>query len=152
VNAHRISAGALVEHNDRLLMVHHLRPGRYDFWVAPGGGVQGQESYEDAARREVWEETGLRIAVGRLLYVEDLVNPACRIVKFWFAGSVEGGRFDTSHPEARKEHIVNAAWLAPEEFAGKAVYPTVLIDRYAQDRLAGFLGPVRLPMRRMESW
>jgi 8-oxo-dGTP diphosphatase len=152
VSPYRISAGALVEHDGRLLMVHHLRPGRYDFWVAPGGGVQGEESYEDAARREVWEETGLRIAVGRLLYVEDLVNPACRYVKFWFAGSLQGGGFDTSHPEARREHIVDAAWLAPAEFAGRTVYPHVLIDRYAQDRHAGFPGVVRLPMRRMEHW
>lgn len=152
MNAYRISAGALVEHDDRLLMVHHVRPGRYDFWVAPGGGVQGEESYEDAARREVWEETGLRIAVGRMLYVEDLVNPECRFVKFWFAGSLEGGGLDTSHPEARREHIVDAAWLTPAEFAGKAIYPRVLIDRYAQDRRAGFPGVVRLPIRRMENW
>ena len=152
MSEYRISAGALVEHDDRLLMVHHKRPGRCDFWVAPGGGVQGDERYEDAARREVWEETGLHIAVGRLLYIEDLVNPACRFVKFWFSGRVESGALDTSHPEARREHIVDAAWLATSEFAGKEIYPRVLIDRYAQDRCAGLPGAVRLPMRRMLSW
>lgn len=152
VSTYRISAGVLVEHDNRLLMVHHVRPEHYDFWVAPGGGVHGDESYEDAARREVWEETGLRIDVGRLLYVEDLVNPVCRFVKFWFAGSVEGGRLDSSHTEARREHIVGAEWLAPTEFAGKAIYPSLLIDRYGLDRTAGFPGVVRLPMRRMEHW
>jgi 8-oxo-dGTP pyrophosphatase MutT (NUDIX family) len=152
MSAHRISAGVLVEHDDRLLMVHHVRPGRYDFWVAPGGGVQGDESCEDAARHEVWEETGLHNAVGRLLYVEDVVNPACRFVKFWFAGSVEGQCCDTSHSEVRREHIVGAVWLAPAEFAGKTIYPPLLIDRYAQDRRASFPAVVRLPMRRMEHW
>lgn len=41
---HRISAGAIVESDGRLLLVRHYRPGRYDFWVAPGGGVKGDES------------------------------------------------------------------------------------------------------------
>lgn len=152
MNPYRISAGVIVEHEGRLLMVHHVRPGRYDFWVAPGGGVKGDESYEEAARREAWEETGLHIDVGRLLYVEDLVNPACRFVKFWFLGKVAGGSFDFSHPEARLEHIVGAAWLSPSEFSGKEIYPRVLLDWPAHERCARSAEVVRLPMRRMESW
>lgn len=98
------------------------------------------------------EETGLCIAVGRLLYVEDLVSPECRYAKFWFVGSVEGGGLDTSHPEAQRERIVDAAWLAPPDFAGKVIYPALLIDRYVQDRRTGFPGVVHLPMQRMEHW
>ena len=149
---HRISAGAIVERDGRLLMVHHVRPGRYDFWVAPGGGVKGEESYEEAAAREVWEETGLRVEVGRLVYIEDLVNPECRYVKFWFLAQLIGGAFDFSHPEAKLEHVVEASWLEPSQFAGKQVYPELLHSRYATDRQAGFPDVVRLPMRRMETW
>ncbi|SUX29680.1 NUDIX hydrolase [Chromobacterium vaccinii] len=32
---HRIAAGVIVEHEDRILMVRHCKPGAYDFWVAP---------------------------------------------------------------------------------------------------------------------
>ena len=152
MHPYRISAGAIVEREGRLLVVHHVKPGRYDFWVAPGGGVKGEESYEETAAREVWEETGLRVEVGRLAYIEDLVNPKCRYVKFWFLANLLGGAFDVSHPEAKLEHITEAAWLEPSQFAGKEVYPEFMHSRYATDREAGFAGVVRLPMRGMNTW
>ncbi len=149
---YRISAGAIVEDQGRVLLVRHVVPRRYDFWVAPGGGVKGEESYEEAAAREVWEESGLKVKIGRLLYIEDLVNPECRFVKFWFTGHLIGGTFDVTHSEARAEHVVEAGWLKPEELLGKAVFPEVLTGRYTADKEAGFPGVIRLPMRRVEFW
>ena len=46
---HRISAGVLVINQDKILLVNHKKPGHYDFWVAPGGGVLGTEDIESAA-------------------------------------------------------------------------------------------------------
>ena len=149
---HRISAGAIVEHEGRVLLVRHHRPGQYDFWVCPGGGVQGDESLEQGAVREVREETGLEVHISRLLYVEQFVNPECRYVKFWFAGQLIGGELSSTHPEAVAEHITHASWLSPLEFAGKTVFPPVLSDQYWRDRERSFPGVTYLPLRRMESW
>ncbi|MCQ4164721.1 NUDIX domain-containing protein [Tahibacter harae] len=149
---HRISAGALVEQDGCLLLVRHAVPGKYDFWVAPGGGVQGEESLEQAAAREVREETGLEVRVGPLAYIEEFHSPHTRHVKFWFLAEVLGGTLSADRAEARIEHIVETAWLARADFAGRAVFPPFLAGDYWERRAAGIAAPVRLPLRAMQFW
>ncbi len=81
---HRISAGAIVIHEQKILLVNHKKDGHYDFWVAPGGGVKGTETTEQTAIREVKEETGLDISVLKLAYIEELFNSEVRLCKFWY--------------------------------------------------------------------
>ena len=50
------AAGGLVIRDGEVLLVH--RP-RYDDWTFPKGKLKAGESWEEAARREVEEETGL---------------------------------------------------------------------------------------------
>lgn len=148
---HRISAGVIVEHEGRILMVHSVMPGRYDFWVAPGGGVQGLESLAEAACREAWEETGLTVTADRVGYIEELADETTRYCKFWHLGQWVGGTRSIDHPEAQAEGIVEAAWLSRTELEARTVYPTFLRDRYWADRQAGFPGVTHIALRRMET-
>jgi 8-oxo-dGTP diphosphatase len=55
------AAGGLVIRDGRVLLVH--RP-KYDDWSFPKGKLEKGESWEDAAVREVEEETALRCELG----------------------------------------------------------------------------------------
>lgn len=149
---HRISAGVIIEQADRVLAVRCVKPGAYDFWVAPGGGVQGSESLREAAQREVREETALLVDPVALAYIEELVSPEVRFCKFWFTGIVKGGMLSVAAPEAKTEFITEAAWLSRLELQQRQVFPRVLTDRYWHDRKAGFRVPVHLELRHMEFW
>ncbi|MBR2587630.1 MAG: NUDIX domain-containing protein [Bacilli bacterium] len=46
--------------NKKILLVKH---GDYDKWLQPGGHIEEDETPEDAAKREIYEETGLKITL-----------------------------------------------------------------------------------------
>lgn len=41
-----------------------------DWWAIPGGGLDPHESLEDGLRREMKEEIGVRVDIGRLLFIQ----------------------------------------------------------------------------------
>ena len=63
-----LRAAALIIHNDCLLMV---KDAKHDSYYTVGGKVHLGESSQQAARREACEETGCRLSVNRLLFVQE---------------------------------------------------------------------------------
>ncbi len=94
----------------RVLLVH--RP-RYDDWSWPKGKLDPGEGPVEAAVREVAEETGLRVSLGRDLptarYALD--ERTAKHVAYW-AAHVPGA----PTPAPPRPHEVDAmSWLSPEE-------------------------------------
>ncbi|MBU0495399.1 MAG: NUDIX domain-containing protein [Chloroflexi bacterium] len=60
------SASVLDATGQRVLLVRRADDGR---WAVPGGYMEPGESVAEACAREVWEETGVRVRVERLVAV-----------------------------------------------------------------------------------
>jgi 8-oxo-dGTP pyrophosphatase MutT (NUDIX family) len=94
----------LLDADDRLLMlrIHDegatrgVNPIVADFWLLVGGGVEAGETHEDAARREVFEETGIRdVEIGPWLWKREKVitmtwagDAVTRVVERFYLGRV----------------------------------------------------------------
>ena len=75
-DAPRVGVGAVVLHEDRVLLVCRGRPPGVGKWSLPGGLLDLGERLEEAVAREVEEESGLRVQVLGLCGVIDRVVAA----------------------------------------------------------------------------
>lgn len=65
----RVASRVLViDEQDRVLLFRGADPAEPEvrYWFTPGGGLDADESFAEAAARELAEETGLRVPVGEI--------------------------------------------------------------------------------------
>ena len=63
----KVAAASIIEREGKVLMVKRaIEPG-YGLWSIPGGYVDRGEVVEEAAVREVWEETGLKVEIQHMV-------------------------------------------------------------------------------------
>ncbi len=117
-----LAAGAVVlrKGSGDVLLVH--RP-KYDDWSFPKGKVDRGEHATAAAVREVAEETGLPIRLGRPLADQryPLVGGRQKTVRYW-VGRVRGGDDDVDGYAPNAE-IDAVAWVGPKKAARLLTYP-----------------------------
>ena len=109
------AAGGVPVRDGRVLLVH--RP-KYDDWTLPKGKLDAGESFQDAALREVEEETSLTCRLGPELsatrYRDNKDRP--KIVRYWAM------EVDDEVPFEPNEEVDELTWLEPAEAEAKLTY------------------------------
>lgn len=114
----RAAGGIVLRHGNggapEIAVVH--RP-RYDDWALPKGKLDKGETDEQAALREVEEETGLRASLGpvagRIRYRDRHDRP--KIVTYFFM-TPEGGAFESN------DEVDELRWVPLDEAADLLTY------------------------------
>jgi 8-oxo-dGTP pyrophosphatase MutT (NUDIX family) len=120
----------------RALMFRYDVPGRPPFWVTAGGEVDPGESFEEAARRELFEETGITADPGPQIarmtpeFVTVEGEPVQADERFFLVRVAEA-RVDTAgHTALEQALMTQHRWftLAELENWHEAVFPVNLAD------------------------
>lgn len=70
----RVAVGAVVMKAGSVLLVKRGKAPSDGKWAIPGGSVELGETLQQAAEREILEETGLRVRAGRPVYTFDFIE------------------------------------------------------------------------------
>jgi 8-oxo-dGTP diphosphatase len=68
-----VAVGVIILDGDRMVLIRRDKEPSRGLWTFPGGAIELGESLEDAAQREVLEETGLYVELGEVATVVDHV-------------------------------------------------------------------------------
>jgi ADP-ribose pyrophosphatase len=69
-----VAVGAIVFRNNRVLLVRRGQAPSQDLWAIPGGRVELGETLQEAAEREILEETGITIRALDPVYTFDYIE------------------------------------------------------------------------------
>jgi len=135
----RVRANVILIQDNKILLVPFIRHDEPRRWMLPGGGIHYGESIEQAAIREVQEETGLLIECTQRVNLAELIQPHIpwHSITITFLGKIIGGAIKSEkHPEYGDK---TPRWFSAPELSTITIndHSLDLINKMMKDRKNG---------------
>lgn len=116
---------AVVIEDNKILMVRQYITGKKIVWTLPGGNVHENETYCEALKRELLEETGYEIDIKRVI-----LDTCDRVV---YECSVLCGEMYCDYDFEDNGDILEIAWISLDDIEYNE-YVNVALDRYFNNK------------------
>lgn len=122
----RVAVGAVVFKNDCVLLVRRGQAPSEDLWAIPGGSMEVGETLQEAAEREILEETGIKIRAGKPIYTFDVIDrDEDGKIRFHYVIIDLAADYVGGEPAAGDD-VTEARWVSAHEIKALAVSPPTL--------------------------
>lgn len=122
----RVAVGAVVFKDARVLLIRRGQPPAEDLWAIPGGSVKIGETLQQAAEREILEETGIQIQAARPIYTFDVIErDAAGKVRFHYVIVDLEADYVMGKPSPGDD-AVEARWVSAAEINNLKVSPATV--------------------------
>ncbi len=129
----RAAVGGVVFRDDRVLLVKRAQAPAQNQWAVPGGKIMPGENMRDAVKREIFEETGIKVDPGEPVFVFELIEPGSnKSIDFHYI-IID---FDCAYVEGDAvpgDDALDAKWVSRDELGKLSVNPKtleLLADKY----------------------
>src|SRR5262249_37002982 len=112
----------VISTDQKILLVKH-RKGNKQYWVLPGGRLEYGETFQECGAREVKEETGLEVAVDKMVFVSEAIAPdrSRHIINVYLTASITGGTMRLGNEPV----LAGVDFLPVAELETSGLYPPV---------------------------
>ncbi len=111
----RVGVGAVVFRDNKVLLVKRGRPPSQGLWSIPGGRLELGETLQQAAEREILEETGVVIKATKPIYTFDIVErDSSGAIQFHYVIIDLTAEYISGEPVARDD-AEDARWLCADD-------------------------------------
>jgi len=122
----QVAVGAIVFKDNKVLLVLRANPPSEKMWSVPGGRVELGETLQEAAEREIKEETGITIRAKEPVFTFEVIDrDAAGRVRFHYVIIDLAADYVSGEPYAGND-AVDTNWISAEDLKGLAVSPTTL--------------------------
>ena len=128
----KLIAGCVPEHGGRILLCRRAIEPRRGYWTIPAGFMENDETLQQAAARECWEEALARVEIGGLCAIVHVLH--ARQVHVMFRAVLAEPSYGIG-VESLEVQLCSAAEIPWAEIAFPSVAFT--LGKYLEDRAAG---------------
>ena len=121
-----VGVAALIHDDQGRILVVHRTYSREEPWALPGGWLEGGENVEHTLQRELLEETGLQVRVGKVLTID---RHRFTLVVLLTAELVDGSSLSAFRASAEVSEV---AWVEPGDVARLSPFNARLMRKAGQ--------------------
>lgn len=111
----KVGVGVIIQNSKKEILIGKRKGTHSPYFSIPGGHLENGETFEEAAKKEIFEETGLRIHNPRVICVTNNMKTFKNEGKHYISVNLYTNEFEGKLEVKEKDKCESWEWYSPTE-------------------------------------